>query len=77
MLLPEIAPKRVRAMSRQQGYNRLLIIHSPEELFIRAQRWLTNHRNEFLIHCGLVNYDRGEDVDKQTCNSQRFLHHIF
>jgi hypothetical protein len=75
--LPVIEPNRVLLLAKHGGYDCMLVIHSPEKLFREVASFLSQQRNGYILHCGLVNYNRGEEVDKRTLNSQKFHYNIF
>jgi len=75
--LPDIPSTRISLLAHHGGYDCMVRIHAPEEFFRRAQDWLSAHLNGFLLHCGRVNYNRGEEVDEQTLKSQKFHFNVF
>ncbi len=75
--LSVIEESRLLLLAQHGDYDCIVVIHSPEELFKRVQNWLSEHTKGFTLHCGLVNYNRGEEVDKKTLNSQKFHFNVF
>lgn len=74
---PEIADSRLTLFTEQGGYNCKLVIHDPEELFQRIRKWLANNRSKLWVNCGAVKYDRSQEIDKETLNSQPIFFNVF
>jgi len=75
--LPVIQPNRLLLLAQHGGYDCMLVIHSPEKLFSKMASFLPRQKKGYALHCGLVNYNRGEEVDKKTLTSLEFHHNIF
>jgi len=75
--LPIIEHSRLLLLAQNGGYDCMLVIHAPEKFFRKVVTFLSQHRKGFILHCGLVNYNRGEEVDKNTLNSQKFHFNVF
>jgi hypothetical protein len=65
------------ALAQEADYDCLAVIHSSENLLIRVRNWLSRDRRHPILHCGRVIYNRGEEVDKETLNSQKWHSNIF
>lgn len=74
---PKIANSQLTIFAEQGGYDCKLVIHEPEELFQRIRKWLASNRPNLWVNCGTVKYDRGQEVDKETMNSQPFCFNVF
>ena len=77
LALPAIKRDRLLLLAEDGGYDCVIVLCAPEEFFRRVGGWLSKYRRHFPLHCGLVNYNRGEDVDKETLNSQKFHFNVF
>jgi len=75
--LPIIEQSQVLLLAQCGGYDCMVVLHEPEEFFKRVQNYLSKYRKNFTLHCGLVNYNRGVEVDKKTLNSQKFHFNVF
>lgn len=74
---PKIANSQLTIFAEQGGYDCKLVIYEPEEIFKRIRKWLTSNRPNLWVNCGAVKYDRGQEVDKVTLNSQPFCFNVF
>lgn len=75
--LPDISNERLLDISEQGKYDRTIMIHTMDKLLTRMQAYLQKNNKGFYLHCGYVNYNRGEEVDKETLNSQKFHFNVF
>ena len=75
--LPEISDEHLRAIAAQGKYNCTILVHSMDILFTRIRAYLQQYNKCFWMHCGVVKYNRGEDVDKETLNSQKHHFNVF
>lgn len=75
--LPKISDKHLCAIAEQGKYNCTIMVHKMDILLIRIQAYLQRHYKGFRMHCGVVKYDRGAEVDKGTLDSQKFHFNIF
>ncbi len=75
--LPTIEPSRRLLLAQHGGYDCLLVIPAPERFFKKVAGFLSQNRKGFGLHCGLANYNRGEEIAKRTLNSQKFHHNVF
>ena len=64
-------------LAQEVGYDCLAVIHSSEKLLNLVHKWLLEDRRHPILHCGSVIYNRGEEVDKETLNSQKWHSNIF
>ena len=69
-----ITPKRIKILADHGEYDCIIRIHQPEELIRRLQ--FSKPKDSYL-HCAEVSYNRGEEVDKVTLNSQSFHFNVF
>lgn len=74
---PDIADSRLALFGELGGHDCKVVIHDPEEMFQRVNKWLANNHPELWIHCGAVKYDRDQVVDKATLNSKQFHFNVF
>ena len=72
--LHEIKTEQLKILAESGNYDCKVIINNPSEFFKRVKKQLSRG---FPIHCGLVNYNRGKDIDKETLNSQKFHFNVF
>jgi hypothetical protein len=75
--LPVIEKGQLLLLAQHGGYDCTVVVRAPEEFFRRVKDWLCKYKKGFQLHCGLVNYNRGEEVDKETLNSQKFNFNVF
>jgi hypothetical protein len=75
--LPEISSDRINLFAKHSGYDCLVVLQNPEMLFKRIKNWFSKKLPGYWLHCGLVKYDRGKEVDKKTLNSQKFHYNVF
>lgn len=73
MALPDIAHDRLRIISAEGKYDTLLTITSPEALFQRIKIALINKYHNYRIHCGLVKYDRSQEIS----NNMKYHFNVF
>ncbi len=76
--LPEISQQRINQIAKSNGYDCIVEINNPAQFINRITNYLTTtHKGDLHLHCGKIRYDRGNDVDKKTLNSQQFHHNVF
>ncbi len=75
--LPEITVERLLDLAKHGKYDCIVRIREPEVLLQRVRLALRQKADELLLHCGEVFYDRGNEVDKETLNSQKFHFNVF
>ncbi len=59
------------------GYETIIRIQNPLEFFSRIYNFLRENLTTFHLHCGRVIYNRGQAVDQQTLNEQKWHYNIF
>ncbi len=74
---PAISSDRIKLFSKHSGYDCLVVVHNPELLFNKIKAWFSKNLPGYWLHCGLVKYDRGNEVHKKTLNSQKFHYNVF
>lgn len=77
MAYPQISGERLCVLAKAGGYDCVVRISSPEELFRRVRRSLRKAGANLWLHCGAVTYNREQEVDKATLNSQPFRFNVF
>lgn len=77
MSLPSISQERALTLAKEGDYDCMVKIVTPEQLFQRIKGAIKRVEGSFWSHCGHVNYDRGQEVDKQTLNTQKFHFNVF
>lgn len=75
--LPTIQRERLMLLAKDGGYDSVIVLHSPEKFFKRVHGSVSKYRKHFPLHCGLVRYNRGEEVNKEILNSQKFNFNVF
>ena len=75
--LPIIEQSRLLLLAQHGDYDCMLMIHAPKKFFRKVANFLSQCRKGFILHCGLVNYNLGEEIDKKTLNSQKFHYNVF
>lgn len=75
--LTEITPSRINSMALNSGYDCLVRISEPATLIQRANTASLATGLTLLLHCAEVSYDRGNEVDKKTLNSQKSKFNVF
>ena len=76
--LPEIQQPRVNQMTTSNEYDCIVEINNPARFINRIAKYLiATHKGNLHLHCGKISYDRGNEVDKTTLNSQQFHHNVF
>jgi hypothetical protein len=75
--LPEITSNRLALFKEQGEYDCLVVISNPEAMFQRINEWLLKNHNGFMVHCGAIKYDRSQEIDVKTLNSQQFHYNVF
>lgn len=73
----EIADSRLTLFADQGEYDCKLVIHDPNEMFQKIKIWLVQNHPQLWVNCGTVKYDRCQEVDKKTLNSQQFHFNVF
>jgi hypothetical protein len=74
--LPAITSERIMALAKHGKYDCLVRIHQPKILIERIRDSLVPDM-ALSIHCAEVSYNRGDEVDKVTLNSQKFHFNVF
>ncbi len=74
---PEIINERLNLIAEQGNYDCMVVVKRPKAMFDRISNWLSANKPGFWVHCGAVKYNRGEEVDKKTLNSQKFHYNVF
>ena len=74
---PEITIERLHLIAEQGKYDCMIVVRNPQVIFERINNWLSENQRGFLVHCGEVKYSRGDEVDKETLNSQKFHFNVF
>ncbi len=78
MSLREISQNRITQLALDGGYDCVISIMSSEEFFRRIKLQLLNDFNgDLRMQAGIVKYNREEEVDIKTLNSQKFLFNVF
>jgi len=77
LALPAIKRDRLLFLAVDGSYDCMIVLRAPEEFLRRVNDWLSEYRKGFWLHCGLVTYNRGEEVDKKALNSQKFHFNVF
>jgi hypothetical protein len=75
--LPTINPERVNLLAEHEKYDCLVRINQPRVLIQRVRAALLAKGRNLLLHCAEVSYNRGEEVNKVTLNSQKFHFNVF
>jgi hypothetical protein len=75
--LPSVTPERLALIAHEGEYDCLIRLHDCGAFFSKVAAFLSNNRRGFHLHCGLVTYNRGAEVDKKTLNSQKFHFNVF
>lgn len=75
--LPDVTPERIRLLASHGGYDCLVRIHQPRVLLKRFSDALEARGQRLFPHCAKVSYNKGEEVDKVTLNSQKFHFNVF
>lgn len=74
---PKIADSRLTLFAEHGEYDCKVVIHDPVEMFQRIKKCLVQNHPKLWVHCGAVKYDRDQEVDKNTLNSQQFHYNVF
>ena len=69
-----ITPERINILADHGKYDCIVRVLQPSELIRRLH--LAKPKDSYF-HCAEVSYNRGEEVDKLTLNSQRFHFNVF
>ena len=73
----KISDRQINLNARSQGYDCVVTVNNPIIFFGKINAWLVSNRPGFRIHCGDVNYTRGDELSKADLNSQNFHYNIF
>ena len=75
--MPTITTDRVLLIAESGKYDCIMCVHEPLLLIQRIRSALGRASKTFLLHFAEVSYNRGDEVDKQTLNSQKFHFNVF
>lgn len=73
--LPDMAPSFLTDIADE--YDCIIRILKPMEFINRVASHLSRTGSGYRLQCGTISYARGDEVDKQTLNSQQFHFNVF
>jgi hypothetical protein len=74
---PKITDSRLTLFAEQGEYDCKVVIRDPVEMFQRIKKSLVQNHPKLWVNCGTVKYDRCQEVDKKTLNSQYIHFNVF
>ncbi|MDO9263134.1 MAG: hypothetical protein Q7U02_04150 [Desulfosalsimonadaceae bacterium] len=74
---PTITADRTLLLAEHGDYDCVVRIRDPLLLIQRVQNILVRSSKEMYLHCSIVSYNRGEEVNKRILNSQKFHFNVF
>ena len=72
-----ILEERIKQIAKSNGYDCIVEINDPKEFINRIADYVHSTHRDLRLHCGKIKYDRGNEIDKKTLNSQPFHHNVF
>ncbi len=75
--LSTVQETRISEIASVSGYDCKVIISNPSKMIQRLYATVQSVLRGVHIHCGPVNYDRGDEVDKDSLNDQPFNFNVF
>jgi hypothetical protein len=75
--LPTISVSRIREISLEGDYDCVVRINNFPRFIAMVRSVLMRSHSVFGVHCGVVQYNRGDNVTKAELNRQKFHANVF